>query len=90
MHERARRHHFGVKKGVLAKQAMEDAAVPVGPVHHGRYAKTGLTCHGLKQPKHRFEGSCATYALNPRPAILVRHTTQAPIAPARAEGRFQP
>ena len=35
MQQRARGHHLGVQQGVVAEQAVEMAAVAVGPVHHG-------------------------------------------------------
>jgi hypothetical protein len=36
MQQRTGRHHLGVKPGAAGQQAMEIAAVPVGPVHHRR------------------------------------------------------
>jgi hypothetical protein len=29
--------HFGVKQCVLRQQTVEKSAMPIGPVHHGRY-----------------------------------------------------
>jgi hypothetical protein len=29
-------HHLGVQQGVLRKQTMEEPAMPIRPVHHGR------------------------------------------------------
>ena len=34
--QRAGGHHLGVQAGAARHQAVQDAAVPVGPVHHGR------------------------------------------------------
>ena len=31
--------HLGVQQGVLRQQTMEEPAVSVGPVHHGRNSK---------------------------------------------------
>jgi hypothetical protein len=31
--------HLRVKPPTARHQAMEDAAMPVGPIHHGRYGK---------------------------------------------------
>jgi len=31
-----RRHHFGVEQRRAREAAMEDAAMPVCPIHHGR------------------------------------------------------
>jgi hypothetical protein len=41
--------HFGVKQCVLRQQTVEKSAMPIGPVHHGRYrqapsAKVILEC----------------------------------------------
>ena len=38
--QRRRRHHFRVKPRVPGELAQEKPAMPVGPVHHGRNAKT--------------------------------------------------
>ncbi len=32
-------HHFGIKQGVPGQVAVKDAAMPVGPIHHGRHGK---------------------------------------------------
>jgi len=34
VHQRAGRHHLGVQQRVAGEQAMEVAAMAVGPVHH--------------------------------------------------------
>ena len=39
MDERTSRDHFRVEKGLGANRAMEDAAVPVCPIHHRRDAE---------------------------------------------------
>jgi hypothetical protein len=39
MDERAGRDHFRIEKGLGTDRAMEDAAMPVRPVHHRRDAK---------------------------------------------------
>jgi hypothetical protein len=36
MNDGASRQHLGVKPGTPRHPAMEDAAVPVGPIHHRR------------------------------------------------------
>lgn len=35
MREGARSHHLGVQQRTLAQQAVEEAAMPIGPRHHG-------------------------------------------------------
>jgi len=35
MQQSARGHHLGVQPGVAAQQPVEEAAMAVGPVHHG-------------------------------------------------------
>ena len=39
MNDGAGRQHLRVKPGTPRHQTMEDAAMPVGPVHHGRHGK---------------------------------------------------
>ena len=34
MDDRARGHHLGIKPRAARQQAMEDAAMPVSPIHH--------------------------------------------------------
>jgi hypothetical protein len=38
--ERAGGHHLGVQASALGEQAMEEPAMPVGPVHHRRHRET--------------------------------------------------
>ena len=40
MQQRAGGHHLAVQMRALREQAVEEAAVPIGPVHHRRYAET--------------------------------------------------
>ncbi len=34
------RHHFGIEQRALRQLTVEDAAMPVRPIHHGRNAKS--------------------------------------------------
>ena len=43
--QRAGRHHLGVEAGPRRQQAMEVAAMAVGPVHHRRHAEAPLAQH---------------------------------------------
>jgi hypothetical protein len=40
MDDGTRRQHLRVKPGTPRHQAVEDAAMPVGPIHHRRDTKT--------------------------------------------------
>jgi hypothetical protein len=45
-------HHFRIQPGMARNMAMEDTAMAVGPIHHGRNAdlatavNTWFSCHG--------------------------------------------
>ena len=47
VNQRAGGHHFGVKQRVLGQQTMKIAAVPVGPIHHGRNRQ--LACETARE-----------------------------------------
>src|SRR5450631_877723 len=43
MNDGTGRQHIGIETGTARQQAMEHAAMPVGPVHHRGYAETPIT-----------------------------------------------
>jgi hypothetical protein len=42
MNDRASRQHLRIKPGTPGHQAMEDAAMPVGPIHHRGNGKSSI------------------------------------------------
>ena len=60
MQDRAGRHHLGIQTRIGAQQTMEEPAMPVGPVHHGRNTEAPgrhfrdlmLSCRACGDPSH--------------------------------------
>ena len=44
--------HFGIEQGVLREQAMEEPAVAVCPIHHGRNRQAPRTFWGQERIIH--------------------------------------
>ena len=92
MADRLRRNHFRVKKSMRRELTVEDAAVPVGPIHHGRNGKAVAgRCHdGAHVAADGRNRKCALPALalsRQKPGGAGSYLARAPLAASNTKRR---